>query len=145
MPRQNSQITAILNRLHKKLSPADRSSITQSLVDYMVAHNLRAEDFTPTDDFLDLLLPGIQQENVDWEGLATVKDILGTEVKRRFYDQVKNLKSQGTRLNTKVAAAKDLFDEEHDSYESVSKFQKTDKHSQSPMLKLDQQTPDDQD
>ena len=111
----------------------------------MVAHNLRAEDFTPTDDFLDLLLPGIQQDNVDWEDLVTVKDILGTEVKRRFYDQVKNLKSQGTRLNTKVAAAKDLFDEEHDSYESVSKFQKTEKHSQSPMLKLDQQTPDDQD
>ena len=122
MPRQNSQITAILNRLHKKLSPSDRSSITQSLVDYMVAHNLRAEDFTPTDDFLDLLLPGIQQDNVDWEDLVTVKDILGTEVKRRFYDQVKNLKSQGTRLNTKVAAAKDLFDEEQDSYESVSKF-----------------------
>ena len=122
MPRQNSQITAILNRLHKKLSPSDRASITKSLVDYMVAHDLRAEDFTPTDDFLDLLLPGIQLDNVDWEGLVTVKDILGTEVKRRFYDQVKNLKSQGTRLNTKVAAAKDLFDEEQDSYESVSKF-----------------------
>ena len=145
MPRHNTQITGVLNRLHKKLSPADRASITQSLVDYMVAHNLQADDFNPTDDFLDALLPGLQHDNVDWEGFASVKEIHGTEVKRRFYDQVRNLKRQGAKLNARVTAAKDLFDEDDESYESTSKIQKTEKHSQSPMLKLDQQTPDDQD
>ena len=40
MPRNQTQITCILNRLHKKLSPADRSSITQSLVDYMATADL---------------------------------------------------------------------------------------------------------
>ena len=75
MPRHNNQITAILNRLTKKLTPADRESITRSLVDYMVVHNLQADDLSPCDDLINVIIPGIVRDNVDWEGVTSIKDI----------------------------------------------------------------------
>ena len=78
---------------------------------------------------VDVLLPRLARENVDWEGLASIKDIYTTEVKRRLFDHLRNLKRQGTKLNHRVTAAKDLFDEEEESYESTSKLQKYEKSS----------------
>ena len=144
MPTRHPQITNIHNRLNKKLTPADRSSITHSLVEHMTNYNLHAADLDITDEFIDVLLPGITRDNIDWEGLVSIKDIYTTEVKRRLFDQVRNLKRQGAKLNNRVIAAKDLFDEEEESYESVSKLQKSEKPSLSPMLKHDQQVHDDQ-
>ena len=144
MPRQFTQITNINNRLNKKLTPVDRESITHILVDHMVAYNLNAADLDITDEFIDVLLPRLARENVDWEGLNSIRDIYTTEVKRRFFDHLRNLKRQGTKLNHRVTAAKDLFDDETVSYESVSKLQKSEKPSHSPILKQDHQTPDGQ-
>ena len=140
MPRQFTQITNIHNRLNKKLTPADRDSITNSLIDHMATYNLNAADLDITDEFVDCLLPRIARENVDWEGLVSIKDIYTTEVKRRLYDQLRNLKRQGTKLNNRVTSAKDLFEEEEESFESASKLQKSDKPSLSPILKQDHQS-----
>ena len=103
----------------------------------MVHYNLHAADLDITDDLVDNLLPRLAQDNVDWEGLVSIKDIYTTEVKRRLFDQLRNLKRQGAKLNNRVKAAMDLFDEEEESYESTSKIQKSEKPGLSPILKHD--------
>ena len=104
----------------------------------MTNYNMLAADLDITDELIDVLLPGIARDNIDWEGLVSIKDIYTSEVKRRLFDQVRNLKRQGAKLNTRVNAAKELFDEEEESYESASKLQKSEKPNLSPILKPDQ-------
>ena len=86
MPTRHPQITNIHNRLNKKLTPADRSSITHSLVEHMTNYNMLAADLDITDELIDVLLPGIARDNIDWEGLVSIKDIYTSEVKRRLFD-----------------------------------------------------------
>ena len=52
----------------------------------MTNYNMLAADLDITDELIDVLLPGIARDNIDWEGLVSIKDIYTSEVKRRLFD-----------------------------------------------------------
>jgi len=70
MPKIKPKTTAVINRLTDKLNGTDRASITNCLLDYMVANSLQAAELGSFDDLLVNLLPMLSKVNKDWEGIA---------------------------------------------------------------------------
>jgi len=70
MPKKQTKTTAVKDRLTEKLAPTDRASITDCLLNHMVANSLQADDLGSFDDLLVDLLPMLPKVNKDWEGIA---------------------------------------------------------------------------
>ena len=105
----------VKNRLKKKLSNDDRVAITQALVDHLVTHDLEVEDISTTDDFIDCLFVRLAQYNPDWIGIRSVKDLKGTEVKKRLQEHVRNQKKKDSKINVQIDAARALREEATES------------------------------
>ena len=105
----------VKNRLKKKLSNDDRVAITQALVDHLVTHDLEMEDISTTDDFIDCLFVRLAQYNPDWIGIRSVKDLKGTEVKKRLQEHIRNQKKKDSKINVQIDAARALREEATES------------------------------
>ena len=105
----------VKNRLKKKLSNDDRVAITQALVDHLVTHDLEMEDISTTDDFIDCLFVRLAQYNPDWIGIRSVKDLKGTEVKKRLQEHIRNQKKKDSKINVQIDAVKALREEATES------------------------------
>ena len=66
MPRSITRSSAIKNRLDKTLKKSDTAAIEVSLIDYLTAHDVKAEDIGLDDQFIAALLPRLAQLNPDW-------------------------------------------------------------------------------
>ena len=84
-------------------------------MDYLVTHNLQVEDINTNDDFLDLLFTRFAQYNNEWQGITSVKDIQGSEVKRRLCDHIRNQKRKGDKLMVQINAARELMEDDEES------------------------------
>ena len=125
MAGKNSQSTSIKTRLNKNLNKADRESITESLIDYMASHSVSAAELAGDDDLLTNLLPLLSKKNSDWEGITHVRELKSTEVKKRVFGHIRNLKKLGEKLNAKADAAKDplVVESSNNSQDDMSQLE----------------------
>lgn len=80
MKNNTETTTPVKGRLKKKLEKDDKWGLTRSTVNHIVNYDLRKDDISSTDEFLDYVIPGIATYNPDWEGIRTVKDLKNSEV-----------------------------------------------------------------
>jgi len=71
MPKKQTKTTAVKDRLTEKLNSTDWASITECLLNHMVANNLQAADLSSFDNLLVDLLPMLPKVNKYWEGIAS--------------------------------------------------------------------------
>ena len=144
MPKKQPKTTAVKDRLTDKLNGTDRASITNCLLEHMVANNLQANDLGSFEELLVDLLPMLSKANKDWEGIIHERILKGTEVRRRFGDHIRNLKKEAEGLNARVTAMKiplnlnysddspDLQNQQEDQPDSKSQLSKDKNSNSSP-------------
>ena len=102
------------------------------------------EDISTTDDFIDCLFVRLAQYNTEWQGIRCIKDLKGTEVKKRLLEHVRNQKKKDSKINVQINAARALREEATESDCSEMQVLVSDANSCKGELKNDQKVQESQ-
>ena len=104
MKNNTETTTPVKGRLKKKLEKDNKWGLTRSTVNHIVNYDLRKDDISSTDEFLDYVIPGIATYNPNWEGIRTVKDLKNSEVLKGLKQHLRNLKKDTSNIQDHIDA-----------------------------------------
>ena len=80
----------LIKRINRKFDKTHLRLITRALLDYMLAEDLAAEDVSPDEELVQILLPSLEKKSSIWNHLKDNIEFVGSTAHKHFVSHLKN-------------------------------------------------------